>query len=136
LANLAFDPSTCNNYAIRHVCSKGDWKALDRLLQDKRINPATNNNLCLRWSCRNGFVDAVKLLLNDSRVNPSDKDNYAINWAVSQGHADVVQGLKVIIERLIIVCRAIEICTSLCHQGVIHCGCLYLRSYKGSVAYL
>jgi len=93
IARHDFDPSCCNNRAIRSASVQGYVAVVRLLLQDRRVDPSACNNaaiVCATKFC-GGRTEVIKLLLQDERVDPSACDNWLILWASRYGHVDVVQ---------------------------------------------
>lgn len=93
LKDPRFDPSSNDNYAIRHTCKRNYVELTDILLKHKKIDPTIMENNPIRNASKNGHIAVVKLLLLDSRVNPADKNNFAIRFAMSSNHIEVVKFL-------------------------------------------
>jgi ankyrin repeat protein len=85
------DPSTDDNYAIRHTSVYGHIEIVSLLLKDPRADPSAYDNLSIRWASYEGHTEIVRLLLKDPRVDPSTGGNYAIRFASGEGHLEIVR---------------------------------------------
>jgi ankyrin repeat protein len=93
LRHAIFDPSACNNLAVRLAAERGHLAVVERLLQDKRVDPSADNNHAVRRAAENGHLAVVERLLQDKRVDPAADDNCAVRLAAQCGHLAVVERL-------------------------------------------
>ncbi|KAJ3114653.1 hypothetical protein HK100_001588 [Physocladia obscura] len=78
LQESCFETSKYNNAAIIDTAISGDWRAVEILLCDPRVDPV-NENLPIRSASRWSNAEVVQRLLKDSRVDPTDMDNEALS---------------------------------------------------------
>eukprot|EP01118_Nematostelium_gracile_P000007 TRINITY_DN10005_c0_g1_i2.p1 TRINITY_DN10005_c0_g1~~TRINITY_DN10005_c0_g1_i2.p1 ORF type:complete len:107 (-),score=20.66 TRINITY_DN10005_c0_g1_i2:317-637(-) len=67
--------------ALGWFSSMGYSKAIDKILQDDRIDPSANQNEAICWACKNGYFNIVCRLLQDKRVDPSVRENMIWKWS-------------------------------------------------------
>jgi hypothetical protein len=69
MINKGYDPSSRENYAIRHAVSNGHYEVVKRLLMDKRVDPTVWSDYPIRCACQKGHLKIVDLLLKDKRTD-------------------------------------------------------------------
>jgi hypothetical protein len=79
--------------ALTKACEDNDLAAVNRLLQDPRVNPAANDNAAIEEASRGGHLAVLERLLQDERVDPSARSNKAIIDASQYGHLAIVKRL-------------------------------------------
>ncbi len=92
-AEIAFDPSVNDNFAILYASASGYIESVKKLLKDKRVDPAARRNAAIQRASSNGHLEMVKELIADKRVNPSDGFLSAFQWACQDGRLEVVKFL-------------------------------------------
>eukprot|EP01118_Nematostelium_gracile_P019594 TRINITY_DN9135_c0_g1_i2.p1 TRINITY_DN9135_c0_g1~~TRINITY_DN9135_c0_g1_i2.p1 ORF type:complete len:103 (-),score=16.38 TRINITY_DN9135_c0_g1_i2:23-331(-) len=56
LAEEFFYPDTCNALAL--MIEAGNLHAINKLIQNDRIDPSQNTNFAIRWASRYGYLDS------------------------------------------------------------------------------
>jgi hypothetical protein len=71
--------------SLTNAIMASDLAAVNRLLQDARVDPAAHDNSAIITACEAGELAIVKRLLKDERVDPSAQRNSAIFHAAGGG---------------------------------------------------
>lgn len=91
MLDLGYDPSMCNNYAIRHTsCYGGCSEVIRLLLADERVDSTEDDSFSIRHAAITGNVGAMRALLEDGRADPEAKNNQAIRRASFRGDCEAV----------------------------------------------
>jgi hypothetical protein len=60
-----------NDYPIRIADKRGNYRIVDLLLSDTRVNSTANNNYAINIALINKDYSIMEFLINDYRVNQS-----------------------------------------------------------------
>lgn len=107
LLEVGIDPTTDNNYALRHASKNGCIDIVQLLVKDPRVNLNDENGSPLLHAVANGHIRIVKLLLEEEHTDPTLGYLRSLKAAYHFGHSDILEMLiqdsriKVIIDKYV-----------------------------------
>jgi hypothetical protein len=82
-----------SHLAIVSISRSGNLAAINKLLQNPKVNLGTRGNSILLYASEHGQLAVVNRALEDPRVDPSIHNNTAVHGASMFGHLAVVERL-------------------------------------------